>query len=683
MIEIPNFTIDKEIGHGGMATVYLAMQDMLDRKVALKVLLPNMMKDEKLRNNFLSEGKIIARLEHPNIVRIHDIGIHDETIFYMSMEYLSGGTLKEKMAEGKIPLHEATTILEEIAKGLAYAHDKGYIHRDIKPGNILFREDGSAVITDFGIAKLQDTSGELTQLGFTMGTVQYMSPEQATTTDLDSRTDIYSLGLVFFEMLTGKKAFKAESNIQAIHQHTTVAPPALPQEYAYLQDVLNKVLAKDPDARYQTVLEFVESVKNPPASAPVSNIDDEFPIDDDKTVIHKVSSSSSLNKNSPNASKNNNKSKVPILLGCLAVTGLIIFGIIKYTQNESHENSNEVEKIVKEVEQSKNLVNSENTEKSVKFEDKTSNEKERKAKLLAEKNLKIKEEQERQAKLLAEQNLKKEEEKKAKLLAEKNLRIKEEQERQAKLLEEENLKKEEEERQAKLLAEENLRIKEEQERHAKILAEENLKKEEEERQAKLLAEENLRKKEEQERQAKLLEEESLKKEEEERQAKLLAEENLKKKEESAAKEENQQKRKKAFEEGFAIKIAIESLKLHNQVRANDGQKPFVWSDDLAQIAQIWAEKLASSCQTYHRNVEVPFGENLLKTTSTSVSEVIKTWASEKEFYNYKKNKCQSGKECGNYTQIVWKGTTDLGCAVHACSDGEQQIWVCNYFPAGN
>ena len=225
MIEIPNFTIKKELGRGGMATVYLAVQDMLNRDVALKVLLPDMMKNENLRKNFLSEGNIIARLEHPNIIRIYDIGISDDTTFFMTMEYLSGGSLKDKLAKGSLPYSQSLKILSEISEGLTYAHSEGYIHRDIKPGNILFRANDDAVVTDFGIAKLQNTSGELTQMGFTMGTVQYMSPEQATTSDLDYRSDIYSLGLVFYEMLTGEKAFKADTNIQAIHQHTSVPPP--------------------------------------------------------------------------------------------------------------------------------------------------------------------------------------------------------------------------------------------------------------------------------------------------------------------------------------------------------------------------------------------------------------------------------------------------------------------------
>lgn len=133
----------------------------------------------------------------------------------------------------------------------------------------------------------------------------------------------------------------------------------------------------------------------------------------------------------------------------------------------------------------------------------------------------------------------------------------------------------------------------------------------------------------------------------------------------------------------ASPIATEVLRTHNQVRAQDGQKPLVWSKDLEQISQQWADKLASSCQMHHRQGQLPFGENLFyKSQSASTAEVVRTWASEKQFYNYQQNKCQAGKQCGHYTQIVWKGTTDVGCGYKSCSNGSQ-IWVCNYFPAGN
>jgi len=261
MIKIPNFTIEQEIGHGGMATVYLALQDILGL-VALKVLLPDMIKDESLRLNFLNEGQALKHLKHPNIVRIHNVGIAEKHTFFMSMEYLSGGTLKDKIARGKLSLFEAIRILEEIANGLMYAHKKSYIHGDIKPSNILFRDTGEAVITDFNITTLQDASG-LSRLSSTMATVQYTSPEQASTTHIDSRTDIYSLGLLFYEMLTGLEASKAT------HQQTA-APTDLPEEYAYLQDVMDKVLEKDPKLRYQTVFEFVQAVKQAPAFSKIS-----------------------------------------------------------------------------------------------------------------------------------------------------------------------------------------------------------------------------------------------------------------------------------------------------------------------------------------------------------------------------------------------------------------------------
>lgn len=133
----------------------------------------------------------------------------------------------------------------------------------------------------------------------------------------------------------------------------------------------------------------------------------------------------------------------------------------------------------------------------------------------------------------------------------------------------------------------------------------------------------------------------------------------------------------------ASPITAEALQAHNQIRAQDGQKPFVWSKDLEQISQEWADKLASSCKIYHHPGQLPFGENLyFKSQSASATEAVKAWADEKRFYNYQQNKCQAGQQCGHYTQVVWKGTTDVGCGYKSCSNGSQ-IWVCAYFPAGN
>ena len=139
----------------------------------------------------------------------------------------------------------------------------------------------------------------------------------------------------------------------------------------------------------------------------------------------------------------------------------------------------------------------------------------------------------------------------------------------------------------------------------------------------------------------------------------------------------------SFSSVNASPIAAEALRAHNQVRAQDRQKPLVWSKDLEQISQEWATQLASSCKMYHHQGQIPFGENLFyKSQSAPVSEAVKSWANEKRFYNYQQNRCQQGQQCGHYTQIVWKGTTDVGCGFSSCSNGAQ-IWVCSYFPAGN
>lgn len=253
--DINNYRIEQELGRGGMATVYLATQSLLSRKVALKVILPEFSREE-FQEVFLHEGKVIAQLEHPNIVRIYDIGIADE-YFYMAMEYLAGGSLRDLLDSGGVSPEHTARILEQVGAGLAFSHQQGFIHRDIKPENILFRQNGEAVLTDFGIAKLQNSTGEMTRMGLTAGTARYMSPEQATTSDLDNRSDLYSLALVVFEMLCGEKACKADSLVQAIHQHTVLPPPDLPAKYQLFQPVLHKALAKDADDRYRTIQEFV------------------------------------------------------------------------------------------------------------------------------------------------------------------------------------------------------------------------------------------------------------------------------------------------------------------------------------------------------------------------------------------------------------------------------------------
>ncbi len=341
MKKIPDYSIERELGQGGMATVYLAVQDILHRYIALKVMRPELTQDKNFRESFFSEATTIAQLEHPNIVRIHDVKSTTDGIFYMAMEYLSGGSLKDRLDQGKLSYSHSLFILEEVTNGLAYAHRKGYIHRDIKPANILFRDTGIAVLSDFGLAKLQNSSGELTRLGFTKGTVQYMSPEQAITTNLDQRSDIYSLGLVFYEMLTGNRAFLAESTIQAIHQHTTVAPPKLPVEYSFLQPVLDKVLAKEPNQRYQNVNDFITAVKS------AKQLEKTLlqPVDELKPEIEDATKLYPTKVNPPQKNKHKKIALLPLLTSLFVVLSAASFGFYQYFFSTKNKNIPTSEKI--------------------------------------------------------------------------------------------------------------------------------------------------------------------------------------------------------------------------------------------------------------------------------------------------------------------------------------------------
>jgi serine/threonine-protein kinase PpkA len=200
-ITIPGFDIEGEIGEGAMATVYLAVQRSLQRKVALKIMAAGLAADPSFCERFLREGRTLARLSHPHTVTIHDIGNVD-ALYYMAMEYLPNGTLKERIAAG-LSAELGLVYIRQIASALGYAHAQGLVHRDVKPANILFRANGVAVLSDFGIAKSLDDRTQFTQAGFAVGTPSYMSPEQARGQDIDGRADLYALGVVFYEILVG------------------------------------------------------------------------------------------------------------------------------------------------------------------------------------------------------------------------------------------------------------------------------------------------------------------------------------------------------------------------------------------------------------------------------------------------------------------------------------------------
>ncbi len=250
MIEIPGYKVLKQLGRGGMATVYLALQESVDREVALKVMSPALMVDPNFGERFLREARIAAKLHHRHVVGVHDVGKYND-VHYIAMEYLPGGSFH--IDDGKP--REPTIVLRvvrEIATALAYAHSKGFVHRDVKPDNILLHDDGSSALTDFGIARANDSATRMTRTGAVIGTPHYMSPEQARGRPLDGRADLYSLGVVMFELLTGRAPFIADDPLAVGIMHITEPVPRMPHPLEALQPIVDRMMAKTPEDRFQT-----------------------------------------------------------------------------------------------------------------------------------------------------------------------------------------------------------------------------------------------------------------------------------------------------------------------------------------------------------------------------------------------------------------------------------------------
>jgi len=247
-IDIPGYKIKKELGAGGMARVYLALEKKLDRPVALKILSPAFAENSRVTKRFIKEAKTAAQLQHSNIVSIFDVGKHDG-IYFFAMEYLTTNLKDRIKRSSSIKPREALAIIKDVAKALSYAHKKGYIHRDIKPDNIMFRKDGAVVLVDFGIVKAVNEKTKLTRTGISVGTPQYMSPEQIKAQKIDGRSDIYSLGIVLFELLTGHVPYQAGDLIKLALKHTGDPVPKLPAKLSDLQPLMDKMLAKNPHER--------------------------------------------------------------------------------------------------------------------------------------------------------------------------------------------------------------------------------------------------------------------------------------------------------------------------------------------------------------------------------------------------------------------------------------------------
>ncbi|MGE3104705.1 MAG: protein kinase, partial [Lysobacterales bacterium] len=258
MIEIPGYRIIRELGRGGMATVWLALQQSVDREVALKIMSPGLLADPNFGERFLREARIAAKLHHRHVVGVHDVGRHHD-IHFIAMEYLAGGAFKVIDGQPRAPT-EVLRVVREIAMALGYAHRKGFIHRDVKPDNILLHDDGSAALTDFGIARANDSATRMTRTGAVIGTPYYMSPEQARGRPLDGRADLYSLGVVLFELLTGRLPFVADDPLAVGIMHITEPVPRLPPMLAPLTALVERMLAKTPEERFQSGEELAAAV---------------------------------------------------------------------------------------------------------------------------------------------------------------------------------------------------------------------------------------------------------------------------------------------------------------------------------------------------------------------------------------------------------------------------------------
>jgi serine/threonine-protein kinase PpkA len=259
-MQIPGYRIIRKINQGGMSTVYLAIQISVGRVVALKVMSPALNGDPVFSERFQREANIVGQLSHPNIVSIYDIGRHDE-LNYIAMDYLPGGSAHDRMMGG-LTAEEALRVAREIASALDHAHEKGYIHRDIKPENILFRADNSAVLSDFGVAKGVMGVSRMTNVGQVVGTPHYMSPEQTRGRPVDARSDLYSLGIVLYEMFTGSVPFQGDAAVTIAIKHLSAPIPKLPSHYQAYQKIIDKLLAKDPDQRFQRGREVVAALES-------------------------------------------------------------------------------------------------------------------------------------------------------------------------------------------------------------------------------------------------------------------------------------------------------------------------------------------------------------------------------------------------------------------------------------
>jgi serine/threonine protein kinase len=260
------YEIVAPLGEGGMAAVYKAYQPAMERFVAVKVLSRTLAESREFTNRFQREAILLAQLQHPHILPVFDYGQVDG-YSYIVMPFLQNGTLAELLQSRRRTLSEIHQIITQLGGALGYAHARGMIHRDVKPSNVLIDEQGNCLLTDFGLARMIQASAEsLTSAGAIMGTPSYMSPEQGKGDSLDGRSDLYSLGIIFYEMLTGQVPYQDKLPMMVVIKHIRDPLPSVRKLVPELNDAIERVviksLAKEPDERYQTAEDFVQAVKN-------------------------------------------------------------------------------------------------------------------------------------------------------------------------------------------------------------------------------------------------------------------------------------------------------------------------------------------------------------------------------------------------------------------------------------
>jgi serine/threonine protein kinase len=266
------YRLERELGQGGMATVYLARDAELDRSVAVKILAERLAGDAAFRKRLLREARLAARLSHPNVVSVYDVGETEDGRPYIVMECVEGLTLADVLLErGRLPADEAVGLAVQACRGLAHAHAAGLVHRDVKPQNLLLRDDGTLKVADFGIARAAETTA-LTQVGTVLGTAAYLSPEQAAGEEVTAATDLYALGAVLYELLTGRPPYTADSLADlAAKQAEGAFPPVAelaPEVSAHVEDAVMRSLARNPAYRPQSADELARELAPGPRKAP-------------------------------------------------------------------------------------------------------------------------------------------------------------------------------------------------------------------------------------------------------------------------------------------------------------------------------------------------------------------------------------------------------------------------------